>query len=381
MANANRVLTARPRKIALITGVLIVDLVIAIAIVELLVRVTGYNFGDSKYSGPIVFLQGEQTIFQSHGSAFTYIPHMLARSEHVFYSDSDYEVEFDYQFPTNNIGLVQDSDAVPGKKSVLVLGDSFTEGVGSWPWFTTLAPVIEEFGYQPINGGLRGTGFYMWWQLAQYLESRGLQIEKLVIVFTSPDYRARPMTFTEGYLRCLSKPILQNCDLSEYFFLPLPPREQLPIWVDEVRKLRYAQPPSEPRSTFASIKAKLEALMPATYRVYGFLKLKLSPPAPDPDKARAEIQSQAAIQALIERYGAKNLIFVHVPIKNEASPNPDGLKARQAISAAGGHLFDGFEFCGLSVSDYHLIDGHPTEAGYKKLSDCVAQAFKKLATN
>lgn len=380
MAKTERVPAPPLKKIAVIACVLVVDFVVAIALVELAVRITGYNFGDPKYpSGPVVFLAGEPPIFQRHGPAYTFMPHMAGRTEHVYYSPTDFTVEFDYKFPTNNLGLVQDTDVLPGKKSALVLGDSFTEGVGAFPWFTTLAQVIAQYGYQPINGGLRGTGFYMWWQLTQYLESIGMQIDKLVIVFTSPDYTARPMVFTDGYLRCLSQPILQNCDLDRYFFLPLPPSDQLPIWIDAVRRSRDAQP--QPHGLFATIKHRITLVMPATYRVYGFIKLKLFPPPADLDKAKAAEQSDAAIHALIQKYGAQNLIFVHVPLKNEPSPDQAGVKARQTISAAGGQLVDGFATCGLTAADYHTYDGHPNAAGYAKLSNCVAQAFKKLAAN
>jgi hypothetical protein len=370
----------RIRKVAIIAGVLVVDLVVAIVMVEALLHLIGYGSGNPEFNGPIVFLKGEQTIFQSHGNTFAYVPHMQGRSEHVFASQSGFEVEFDYKFPTNNIGLVQDNDVLPGKPSMLVLGDSFTEGVGSAPWFTTLAPVIEAAGYQPINGGLRGTGFSMWWQLAQYLESQGMQIQKLVIVFTTPDYSAPPFSFPEDYLHCLAAPILQNCDLNRHFFLPMPQSQQLPQWIDAVRKARFTSV-RVPRNALDSVLGKLEAWLPNTYRIFKFVQTKIAPPPPDPRQVQAVMRSQDAIRAMIGRYGAKNIIFVHVPLKSEPPPSPLGLEARRAIEAAGGRVFDGFEFCGLSLSDYHTIDGHPTETGYSKVSKCVAQAVRQLATS
>jgi hypothetical protein len=369
------------KKITIIAGLLFVDVVVAILIFEVSLRLVGYNFG-SKYNGPIAFLKGEQTIFQSHGSAFTYLPHMLARSEHVYYSDSDFKVAFDYTFSTNNLGLVQDNDVFPGGKSVLVLGDSYTEGVGSPPWFTTLAPEIEKFGYQPINGGLRGTGFHMWWQLAQYLEREGLQIDKLVIVFTSGDFSAQPMTFPEDYLRCLTRPVLHDCDVEKFYFLPLPSREQLPLWVDAVRTKRNVAPISAPRTKLRLITDGLEALVPGTYHVYKFLQSKVVAPQPlTEDELNNESLSRAALQAIVKKYGLKNIVFVHVPVKNEPTPSLVGLRARQAISSVGGLLVDGFKLCGLSISDYYPIDPHPTESGYNKVSACVAQAFNQLVTN
>jgi len=185
------------------------------------------------------------------------------------------------------------------------------------------------------------------------------------------------MAFSEAYLRCLAEPVLKNCDLRKYFFLPLPPRELLSSWVDEVRKSRDAAP----TSTFSSVKTKLKTLLPATYQVYSFMRTKFAPPPADTRKLDLENQSQVAIRALIERYGAKNLIFIHIPMKNEEKPSPDGLSIRQAISAAGAQLFDGFKLCGLSASDYYPIDVHPNETGYKKIASCVAAAFRTLDAN
>lgn len=368
------------KRVCKIGAALLVDFVIAIVIVEVILRLIGYYTPSPYPHGPIAFLKGAQTVIESHGPAFTYVPHMHGRSEHVFASDTDFKVAFDYSFPTNNLGLVQDNDIFPGRKSVLVLGDSFAEGVGSPPWFTTLAATIDKSGYQPINGGLRGTGFYLWLQLAKYLESQGMQIEKLIIVFTSGDYDARPMSFPEGYLRCLSAPILENCDLTAYYFLPLPPRAQLPQWIDAVRQARF-NPARMARSRLDFVRGKLERLLPATHQIYNFLKEKIRPPPPDAETVKLEAQSRDAIDALLARYGAKNIIFLHVPRKHELGAAPDGLRARQAIKAAGGELVDGFYACGLLASDYHDIDGHPNDAGYAKLSTCVTQAFRKIVAN
>jgi hypothetical protein len=39
-----------------------------------------------------------------------------------------FAVEYDYRFRTNNLGLARDADVAPGLTSLLLLGDSFTEG-------------------------------------------------------------------------------------------------------------------------------------------------------------------------------------------------------------------------------------------------------------
>src|SRR5262249_27570533 len=132
----------------------------------------------------------------------------------------------------------------------------------------------------PVNGGLRGTGFDLWFKLAQYLEAEKLQIDKVVVLFDSWDFQESvPMSFTDDYLRCLAAPILQNCDIDKFFFLPLPPHDQLPVWIDAVRKTRFV-PGHEPQTRLQSIKGEIKAWVPASYRVYRYLLGKDIVPQP-----------------------------------------------------------------------------------------------------
>ena len=46
--------------------------------------------------------------------------------------------EYSIWSTTNNLGLVQASDAQPGKPSIAIFGDSFTEPQATTPWFYAL---------------------------------------------------------------------------------------------------------------------------------------------------------------------------------------------------------------------------------------------------
>ena len=48
-----------------------------------------------------------------------------------------------------------------------------------------MSPVIEKLGYQPINGGVLGTGFRQWLKLDRYLAAKNFQIGKVVVLFIS----------------------------------------------------------------------------------------------------------------------------------------------------------------------------------------------------
>jgi hypothetical protein len=104
-----------------------------------------------------MFFDGPDSIFRNLDEIFTMYPTVTFFP--VSYTFLSYSTEYAYKFKTNNFGLVQDKDLVRGVKSILLLGDSFTDGQGAEPWFRQIAPQIEKLNYQPINGGLFGTGF------------------------------------------------------------------------------------------------------------------------------------------------------------------------------------------------------------------------------
>ncbi len=165
------------------------------------------------------------------------------------------------------------------------------------------------------------------------------------------------------------------CDGTESFF-PLPEETEIPAWVDKIRRLRVGQ--ELPR--WAEI---LSTKAPATLQVYILLYNFVFPKPPDPALPLNLKASETAIRSLLAKYGARNVVFVHVPQKEEVGHRPSdlGLQARKAISDAGGVLFDGFQECHLSLADYYLHDGHPNRAGHLKISSCVTKALSFIASS
>ncbi len=82
----------------------------------------------------VVFFDGSGSIFRNQGDIFTYIPHNDVRNLTAFFFDNELRIEYDYHLRTNNLGLVQDVDTIAERESLLLLGDSFTEGQGAEQW-------------------------------------------------------------------------------------------------------------------------------------------------------------------------------------------------------------------------------------------------------
>src|SRR5579863_4030401 len=324
--------------------------IIGIVLVELFCRLFVPSIGNTesvfKPLRRVMFFDGRDAIFRNHEEIFTFVRHDEVRNLAAFLTDDGFTVEYDYRFRTNNLGLVQDADIVPERPSLLLLGDSFTEGLGAEPWFRLLSPAIDELGYQPINGGLLGTGFDQWLKLERYLTARNFQIRKLVVVFISDDYH-RPFGNREpGELRCLTAVAL--CDPGESFFYRLPPPGELSSFIGKVRAARAPMMGSW-------IGTRAAALLPASFQVYRYFNDRLENPSAIARLAYAEQQSLAAIAELIKIHGPDNVVFIHIPQKDEIATGPDslGATARRAIEAAGGRVFDGFKLCRLTAADYY----------------------------
>ena len=92
-------------------------------------------------------------VFRNQGKIFTYSPNSTIRTSAYYENGDAIAKEYDYQFKTNNFGLVQKLDIDKERPSVLVLGDSFAEGQGAIPWFYKLEEDSRK-DIQLINGGL-----------------------------------------------------------------------------------------------------------------------------------------------------------------------------------------------------------------------------------
>ncbi len=340
--------------------------VIGLVLVELLCRLFVPSMLNPQSNG-IVFFDGRDAIFRNVGDIFTYLPHNEVRNFTVFYSNDGFEVEYDYHFMTNNFGLVQDSDLVPDRDSLLLLGDSFTEGQGAKPWFRLVRPEIEKLGYQPVNGGMLATGFVHWLKLGEYLAANHIRIRKLVVLFISDDYTRMVWNFMPDDFRCLSA--LAECQFEKSMFYRLPPPDELSWWITKIRASRTTPMNRTPTTTLKGwMVSHLVTLLPASFSLYKRFYMNRTGP-----------QSSTAIAELIGLVGSENVIFIHLPKREEIANGPDelGSQARRAIQQAGGRLFDGFKLCGLTTTDYYPNDHHPNSGGYAKIAACVNSVIRE----
>lgn len=96
-----------------------------------------------------------------------------------------------------------------------------------------------------------------------------------------------------------------------------------------------------------------------------------------PNQLQFEKNKSAALR-LAAKLGVRNVLFVHLPQKDElrSGPNIVGKRAADFIRDSGLSFVDGFEKCQLAITDFHLRDGHPNAIGYGKLEKCIRECLK-----
>ena len=361
-----RFLAAKAQSLLLI----VISIAVALGVLEFAYR--------SIYSGQVNTNSGKSnrymlfgasnggSAFQNLGTIFTYKPNVVIRAEAFYDLNNNLTKEYDYQFKTNNLGLVQSQDNDRNKDSLLLLGDSFTEGQGASPWFERLVQTKQN-GLQLINGGLLGTGFEQWGLLHDHLITTGVKIKKVAVIFISDDYRRTVWNFPAKVVSCLRK--IENCVGDEGYF-PIPPDQELMPFLQKMKDFRtkeYAL--KDARQSEKWIRRYLSSV----HHAWEFTKAYFH--------NHFRSKSPELIEQLIKKYG-DGIVFIHLPTKDEimAGNQPDdlGLLARERIRQQGGKVFDGFTQCGLSPADFYQNDPHPNESGYAKIEQCVSRALVAL---
>lgn len=318
----------------------------------------------------------EGKVFQNKDwGGFVYHPNATIRSL-TFYITNDKTAqitkEYEYEIKTNSLGLVQLRDVDYAKPSILFLGDSYTEGQGASPWFYELEKRWPSDVHQIINGGILGTGVEAWGRLYKDLSSQ-VKIAKVVILFISDDWRRGVWQFPMKVLDCL---LSHNyCSGSEGFYGLPQDRDTAKAHIEKMTRARIAQlpRPTEDQNILKRTFMFRRIIRPA----YGVLRKSfLEEKTRSPEIEQFEI-GQRTIIDIVNEVGKENVLFIHLPRKFEIDHGPDfsGKKARDFLSGHNLRFVDGFEICGLTPDDYH-IDGHPNDAGYGKIVDCVERSVK-----
>jgi len=275
---------------------------------------------------------------------------------------------FDITFQTNNLGLVQRSNIISQKQSIVIIGDSFTQGEGAVPWFYDLEKKWQSNEYQLVNLGITGTGILQWYDTLQWF-SKIAKIKHIYFLFISADWE-RPRWYAREDLG------------SKGLFLWDDSRGDFEFWKNKIPPDMIFIGKDSDQETILSnlhnIVSDSTILRAKNYlrnsylvrMVYG-LRNKIK-------NDKIFDQNKACFEKIITRYGAQNITFFHIPVGKEVSQgvyDATGRQVRDLILTRNIAYIDGLALCGLTGEDFLPLDGHPNESGYSKILKCLLRSL------
>ena len=283
---------------------------------------------------------GNDKLFDEYKNFFKYKPNILSRDLLYYYKDNKFLKIWDYEFNTNNFGLVQKSDIFSNKDSILFLGDSFTQGQGASPWIDSFNGNIS--GYQVINGGILGTGFQQFENIYDHI-SENFNIKKLVVIYIGEDLR-----------RSIS--IMSD---KKVLFIPNS-EEELNNLLFKQHKLRLKKK--------EKFKDRLKYLIRELY-IYNVFRSAINT-----FRLKNDVVIKKNLKSTVSLYKKNypNIIFINVQTANEIITGQESYETKVLKKFFRDNEYPNYK-CDLSnnLSNYHKIDYHPNEKGYKELYKCV----------
>ena len=287
-------------------------------------------------------LYSKGKLFDGYKNFFKYQPNLSKRNLHFYYKENEFLKIWDYEFSTNNFGLVQKSDIYSDKDSILFLGDSFTEGQGATPWIDNFEGIISS--YQVINGGIIGTGFQQFENIYDHI-SENFRINKVVIIYIGGDLR-------RGISIASDENIL---------FIP-DDEKQLDNFLSEQQKLRSKRK--------EKIKERLRFIIRDMY-LYNILRSQINTFRLKNDLTIKK--NFESIHSLVKKNN-DNIIFINIKTANEIITGQESYETKLLNNFFIKHNYPSYK-CDLSddISNFHEIDYHPNKKGYNEIFNCVKE--------
>lgn len=340
---------------------LLIQIFICIAILELIglwQKSTEY-FWENRY-----LFYSKDAVRDIQPGLWTYQPNQQIRFVATYaLPKSNPWVEYDCEFKTNSLGLIDTNYDDNKKADWLVLGDSFTEGHGGCPWLTRQAIQRSDISRETIiNGGLAGAGILGFEKLLQFLESQEININNVLVVAISNDFKRGlpPINMWTNQKKCL---VDLNCNKDDYWWAIN--KDESPISIISTTKGR-ANDRGNQEEWWAALN-----YYSFTYRIIQKLNWTIYNRSASFNKPTGEIYEQnfRALERIRQKY--PNMKLILVPQRDEV-----GIAGHKNLDTQAAEDFlksnsIPYSTCELSIADYMPIDVHPNSNGYAKLFKCV----------
>ena len=352
----------KKNKLVVFFSIIFSLLIVEIICSQIIFKKGNYNFKNAY----MLFSEGK--VFKNIDNFFTYEPNKKITASNYYFNGEEFVEVYKYNLTTNNLGLVQKKDIFKNIPSILILGDSFTEGQGAEAWIDNFDGKYKD--YQIINGGLLATGFKQFELLDTYLSN--FNIQKVFILFIGDDLRRNIFNFNDQQLKCLSD---QNQCLGTEIFYGFDYLDgNQNIFLSDIRK-KQLKNQKKNNITFKKIRRDIKRYIADLYIV----KIPL-------DLIRSKFYRSKNVKILenfesINRLSSKykdNLFFVHLKTKHEImfkKKNYESVYAENYIKKISTNYYE----CNFNenLENFYELDGHPNSKGYQNLFNCISNLFKE----
>lgn len=341
----------------------LVSFFFSLLIIEIFLQIIYFNKNSFKQTKAVdrymIFEQGN--VFKPYTNFFKYHPNKKILSEVFYKIDDKFIKEYSYEIITNNFGLVQESNISKNKKSILFLGDSFTEGQGASAWINYFGGKYKDF--QLINGGILGTGPEQFKNLENHI-SDNFEVSKVVVLYLGDDLRRSVFNINQKTIECLSN--YQNCIGDENFY-GYPIRNSDPTdFLFKLEKFRIGY--FKEKDSLKSLRRGIKNFFSQLYIIKiprNLLKNKFYS-----SKNEKIILNLSAIDGLIKKY-KDNIFFIQLNQREEIiyEKKYETIYAEKFIkNRTNNHFYCDFN---NDISNFYKVDGHPNKKGYRSLYECV----------
>tara|TARA_B100000989_G_scaffold49698_1_gene32700 strand:- start:71 stop:1141 length:1071 start_codon:yes stop_codon:yes gene_type:complete len=279
---------------------------------------------------------------------------------------SDVFLVYDYEFSTNNAGLVMGENLKKDDQVYFILGDSFTEGQGSEPWFYDLEIDFNSKNTSVVNLGILGTGPEQWSSLKTHIEKLfKLDSKGMVINIIPNDILRRPWTFKKKEIKCLK---YADCDYNFHLqgFKFSEKMNQTEIKLNVLKDINERKFYFFNSGDFIKETLKSSKIIIDLYNIYKTFIF-----------SDQEIKNQTAL--LNFKKQADGNVFINVISQKEINSN-NYRKYRYAselIEFLEQNSFS-YSWCNIPLEGFYEMDTHPNIKGYEKVKSCTYEALKRL---
>ena len=311
--------------------------------------------------------------FKNYDNFVKYEPNITIRSVALSSKQfpkklSDITLVYDYEFSTNNAGLVMKEDLKKDNQVYFVIGDSLTEGQGNKPWFYELEIDINSKNTSVVNLGIFGTGPEQWSFLKTNIEKLfKLDSRGLVINIIPNDMLRRPWNFKEKEIKCLK---YADCNYNYHLqgFNFSEEMNQTDIKLKVLNDINEREIYFFDSGGFIFIKDILKSSK-IILDIYDIYKALFS--------SERQIKNQSALLNFKKQVDGN--IFINVISQKDI--NSKNYKkygyASKLIEFLEQNAFS-YSWCDVPLDGFYKLDSHPNKKGYEKVKSCTYEALKRL---